>query len=192
MSFDDVIFRPAIKQDCREIARLYSISSDGVADYIWTKLAEPGEDIIDVGIRRYGREDSFFSYKNCTIAEINGEIAGMLVAFPMHVDPDAEPETDPVLVPFSKLEEDKSYYICDIGLFEQYRGNGIGSRFMELAEIKSGELGLNKLSLIVFEQNKGAKRLYERLGYTETAREKVIPHPLIHFEGDAILMVKKL
>jgi hypothetical protein len=41
-------FRSAQRSDCRLIASLYSISSDGVADYIWTKLAQPGEDILDV------------------------------------------------------------------------------------------------------------------------------------------------
>ena len=31
--------RPARKEDCASIAALYSISSEGVADYVWTKLA---------------------------------------------------------------------------------------------------------------------------------------------------------
>ena len=100
-------FRPASKVDCGDIASLYSISSDGVADYIWTKLAEPGEDILDVGRRRYEREGLAFSYQNCTIADIDGQRVGMMVAFPMHVDP-SEQEDDPVLVPYSKLEEDNS------------------------------------------------------------------------------------
>ena len=51
---------------------------------------------------------------------------------------------------------------------------------------------LAKTSLIVFEQNAGAKRLYERTGYREVARHAVTPHPLIHFTGDALLMVKSL
>jgi len=188
----EVQFRPARKQDSGDIAKLFAISSDGVANYVWSTLAEPGEYPFDVGRRRYEREDTLFSYRNCTIAEVNGAIAGMLVAFPMQVDPDAEPETDPVLAPFSKLEEDNSYYICGVALFERFRGNGIGSRFMQLAEEKAKALGLEKSSLIVFEQNQGATRLYERLGYKETARAKVVPHPLIHFDGDAILMVKQL
>ena len=78
------LFRPARKEDCHAIAALYSISSDGVADYIWTKLAGPGQDILSVGQKRYEREDSAFSYKNCTVIEDEGNIMGMLVAFPMH------------------------------------------------------------------------------------------------------------
>jgi hypothetical protein len=43
----------------------------------------------------------------------------MLVAFPMAVDKNAEPEDDPVLASYSKLEEDNSYYICGVAIFPQ-------------------------------------------------------------------------
>jgi len=187
----DTTIRPARKEDCRTIAALYSISSDGVADYIWTKLAQPGEDILDVGQRRYEREGTLFSYENCTIIEVAGEIVGMLVAFPMDVDP-SEEETDPVLAPYSKLEEDNSYYICGMALFPGHRGQGIGTRLLELGEEDARAGGFQKTSLIVFEQNTGAKRLYDRSGYEEVKREAVYPHPLIHHTGDALLMVKAL
>lgn len=49
MNDSRVWFRPASKADCGIIAQLYQISSDGVADYIWSQIAENGEDIIDVG-----------------------------------------------------------------------------------------------------------------------------------------------
>jgi len=186
-----VDYRPARKEDCATIAALYSISSDGVADYIWTKLAEPGDVILAVGKRRYEREDSVFSYRNCTVVECEGNIVGMLVAFPMHVD-SVEEEADPVLKPYSRLEEDDSYYICGMALFPEYRGGGIGTRLMALAEGHAREKGYKKISLIVFEQNSGAFQLYLRSGYSEVAREPVCPHPLIHYTGDAILMAKEI
>ncbi len=186
-----VILRPAEKSECRTIASLYSISSDGIADYIWTKLAQPGENILDVGQRRYEREDSVFSYRNCTVVELAGVIAGMLVAFPLHADAGAV-ESDPVLAPYSRLEEDNSYYICGMAVFPEHRGRGIGHRLLDLAEKHASARGFAKLSLIVFEQNEGAKRLYDRTGYREKARQAVVPHPLIHCMGDAILMVKQL
>jgi len=185
-------FRPANKTDCRTIASLYSISSDGVADYIWSKMAGPGEDILDIGQTRYERENTPFSYQNCTLAEVNNAIAGMLVAFPMWVDGEAAVDTDPVLAPYSQLEEDASYYICGVALFPEYRGQGIGSRFMQIAEDATRDQGLNKLSLVVFEQNVGAKRLYDTLGYREVSRAAIVPHPMIHYSGDALLMVKQL
>ena len=189
---DRVSFRPARKDECRTIARLYSISSDGLADYIWTTLAKPGEDILDVGERRYSNEALHFSYKNSLVADYDGEIKGMLVAFPMHLheNPDAGPETDPVLIPYTKLEKDNSYYIMGVAIFPEYRGQGVGSKFLEQAARKAIEYSLPQLSLIVFEQNEGAKRLYERHGFYEIMREKVVPHHLIHYTGSALLMVK--
>ena len=183
--------RPARKSDCRRIAELYSISSDGVADYIWTKLAAPGEDILDVGRRRYEREGTLFSYQNCQMVEHEGRIIGMLVAFPMKVDPEYV-ETDPILVPYSVLEEEESYYICGMAIDATHRGQGIGKQLLTEAERNGRALGFSKLSLIVFEQNSGARRLYERSGYVEKRRHPVVPHPLIHYTGDALLMVKHI
>jgi len=184
-------FRPARKGDCPDIAALYRISSDGVADYIWSKLAGPGEDPLTVGQRRYAREDTAFSYRNCTVIEQADRVIGMLVAFPMHIDP-AEVESDPVLAPYSKLEEDDSYYICGMAVIPEFRGAGLGTRLLALAEAQAANRSFDKLSLIVFEQNSGAKRLYDRHGYREVDRAAVYPHPLIHYTGDAILMVKEL
>jgi ribosomal protein S18 acetylase RimI-like enzyme len=183
--------RPARKSDCLRIAELYRISSDGVADYIWTRLAAPGEDILDVGRRRYEREGIPFSYQNCKLVEHRGQVVGMLVAFPMRVDPEYV-EPDPVLAPYSALEEDESYYVCGMAVEPEFRGRGIGTRLLEMAERDCRRHGLRKLSLIVFEQNTGAKRLYERSGYVEKHRRPVEPHPLIHYAGYALLMVKAL
>jgi len=183
--------RPARRSECRRIAELYRISSDGIADYIWAKLARPGEDVLEVGRKRYEREGTPFSYENCKLVELDGTVVGMLVAFPVDVDPKYQ-ETDPVLVPYSVLEEDQSYYICGMAVDEVHRGKRIGTALLDEAEKTCRRLGLGKLSLIVFEQNVGAKRLYERAGYAETRRRPVVPHPLIHYTGDAVLMVKHL
>ena len=189
-----ITFRPARRNESRTIARLYSMASDGVADYIWTKSAKPGEDMLDAGERRYSDESSQFSYRNCTVAESGGEIAGMMAAFPMDrpYDPGTSRETDPVLVPYGKLEQHGSYYISGMALFPEYRGMGIGTKFLEIAEEKALQFELPRLSLIVFEENEGALRLYKRHGFYEIMREPVVPHPLIKYSGQALLMVKNV
>lgn len=183
--------RPARKEDCATIAALYRVASAGLADYFWTNITEPEESILTVGRRRFERDDSVFSYRNCTVVEDEGKAVGMLFAFPMHAQSSGE-ESDPVLVPYRKLREDNSYYICGMALSPEYRGHGIGARLLTLAEKHARDEGFEKLSLMVFEQNAGAKRLYDRVGYREVSREPVYPHPLIHYTGDAILMVKEI
>jgi len=204
---DQTIFRQAKKEECRTIAELFSIASDGVADYIWTKYSEPGENILDVGARRYSNEDSPFSYKNCVLAELKGEVLGMLIAYPIHESQEhesqeEESETDPILIdpilidpilaPYTKLEHSGSYYIGAMAVFDKYRGRGIGTKFLEIAEQQSVDKQLPQLSLLVFEQNDGALRLYERSGFYEVKRETVVPHELIRYTGDALLMVKDI
>src|SRR5262245_5794598 len=174
--------RPARKSECRRIAELYRISSDGIADYIWTKLAQPGEDILDVGRKRYEREGTPFSYRNCKVVELDESVVAMLVAFPMQADGTRSLPSrcarwcaliDPILVPYSVLEEDQSYYLCGMAVEEKHRGNGIGMMLLADAERTRRNLGLAKLSLIVFEQNVRARHLYEREGFVETRRHPV-------------------
>ena len=47
--------RSARPEDCKDIAKLFLISSDGLAEYIWSGLAEPGADLAEVGAQRYAR-----------------------------------------------------------------------------------------------------------------------------------------
>lgn len=191
MTSEEVIFRPAEQSECRTLAQLYSICSDGVAEYVWSKKAEAHESLLDVGQRRYEQEDSLSSYLNCMVAEVGGNIAGMLVSFPSYIDPEYV-EEDPVLAPYSKLEEGNSLYICGISFFPEHRNKQYGTQLMMLAEQLALVNGLAQLSLIVFEKNEGALKLYSSLGYKEKAREPIVAHPLIRKEGDAILMTKLL
>jgi ribosomal protein S18 acetylase RimI-like enzyme len=190
----DATFRPARKPESRTIAELYQISSDGVADYIWTGMAGPGENIVDVGARRYARENTDFSYQNVTVATVGETIVGMIAAYSM--GPVEQPGTefdfdvDPVLRPFQLLEQPNSYYVSGVAVFPEHRGSGIGGQFMQRAFDEARARRLPQVSLIVFEQNVGAKRLYDRLGFREAMRETVVPHPLIHYTGDALLLVK--
>jgi ribosomal protein S18 acetylase RimI-like enzyme len=193
MSVTQILFRDAEQADAREIAALYRLAAGGVADVIWDALKEPGEDIVDAGARRYAREDADFSYQNCAIAECRGRPVGLLHAYPMQTDADFDPASvDPVLRPYAELEEDASYYIAGIALKADYRGRGMGTKMLRLAELRAMTRGLAKMSLIAFEENAESIRLYERLGYRVTDSRDIVPHPLIQYDGRALLMVKTL
>jgi ribosomal protein S18 acetylase RimI-like enzyme len=186
---NDVVIRQARREDSRTIAELFLISSDGLAEYIWRKVAEPGETPLDAGARRYARDGVAFSYQNCILAETAGGVVGMAHGFPMDADPAAAPETDPVLRPYADLEDFGSLYIAGIALFPEHRGRGIGSRLMAAVEDRARAMHRPRLSLICFERNQGAMRWYGRLGFRELARRPLVPHPSLHYtEGDAVLL----
>lgn len=195
MSANKVTFRPATRADARVIAELFQISSEGVADYIWSKLEGPeyeGLSLVERGAKRYLREGVDFSYQNCDIAEIDGQPVGMLHAYVMGDDVGHAPEDmDPILRPFAELEEPKSLYISGLALFGEYRGSGVGTRLLDFAYKRARAEGMKKISLICFEDNEGAYRLYEREGFETRKRRPVEYHELIHHTGHAALMVRE-
>ena len=188
----DVVLRPAVPEDCLQIAELFRIASDGVADYIWTQLRpdHPGASLTEIGRRRYAREGTAFSYQNCLVAEHEGAVIGMMHAF--RIEPGRQPapagEVDPVLRPYAELEEPGSLYISALAVVPRHRRQGLGRRFLAAARERARRLGCPALSLICFDQNKEAKRLYEREGFTIIDRRDVVPHRLIHAAGTALLM----
>lgn len=190
MSLPEITFRRARITDARRIAELYSIASDGVADYIWSKKAQPGDSLLDIGQQRYERKNTEFSFENSIVAEANDAVIAVMLTY--KIEDDDYEEEDPVLKPFWLLDEPDSYYVAGLAVEEGWRRRGIARHLMQMAEEKCRALKLNKLSLIVFEENKAAHDFYIRLGYREVMRKPIVPHPLIRCTGNALLMVKKL
>ena len=131
------------------------------------------------------------------VAEQDGEVIGALLAFAM--PPSDEPRSpappydgSDVFAPYKYLEAPDSWYICGVALFPGHRGQGLGTRFLDLATHQARHHGFKQLSLVAFEKNEGAIRLYERYGFREIDRAPIVPHPLIHYDGDAVLMTKEV
>ena len=183
-----VLFRPAQRGDAREIARFFQITSEGGADYIWSLIAQPGEDLLEVGAARYAREGVNFSYENCLIAEHQGRVIGMMHSYVMRHDPHAEPVTDPVLAPYADMEIPDTLYISSLALDEGWRNQGLGATFLQAAQARCDALGLKGLSLIDYAANTGARRFYERHGFSIVKTCQITPHPLFRVTGQAYLM----
>ena len=196
MFSDAVHIRPAMKHEARTIAKLFLISSDGLAAYVWQQLAGPEELLLSVGARRYARDDIPCSYKNCLVAERAGRIIGMVHSVPLEDDlPDCyipELPGDAVLTPYKELASHNpcSLFVTGLAVFPAARRQGVGGRLLEAVRERARSLDFDRLSLICFEPNDGACRLYRKHGFEETARRALVPHPLIHYgTGDALLMV---
>ena len=182
--------RNAHRDDAGEIAKLVLIATGGLAEYVWSAVDAPGMSLAEIGAGNYAREGATDSYENCVVAERRGVIVGMLHGFEMP-DGNGRIEKDPVLRPYAELEDAGSYYISGIALFPDHRGQGIGSALLEAADERARALGLPRTSLICFERNEGAMRLYQRFGYHEVARRPVVPHPVLQYaEGDVVLLAK--
>ena len=104
------------------------------------------------------------------------------------------PESDgikevPVLQPYSRLEAANSFYISGIAVDVDWRGQGIGSALLDVAETIASNQGCDRLSLICLEAKQDAFRLYCRRCFVEIDRRPLVSHPCLQFSAeDALLM----
>lgn len=189
--------RPATARDSRFIAQMIEISSDGVALIEWTSAAQATGDRtpMEIGAEVYSSDNGDYSYQNCYLAEVGGRPAGMILSFPMQACDAANAVPPPpfdgsdVFAPYKYLEAPDTWYVCGVAVVPQYRGFGIGTTLLGIARERARDHGYDRLSLVVFEENAPALRLYQRLGYKIIDRAPVVPHHLIRVSGNALLMV---
>jgi GNAT superfamily N-acetyltransferase len=186
----DSIIRPARRQDAGFLLPLVNRASEGIAAHVWAQVAEPGQDPMDLGLSRIESEDAGISYNNAWIAEVADRPGGCLIAFrkpdaPEHVDPDVPPMFRPLL----ELENAAAGtgYVYVLSTLAEMRGQGIGSQFLTFAERYRGPLGM---SLIVANNNVGARRLYERCGYRAVSSRPMIKNGWQSTGTDWVLMIK--
>lgn len=189
-------FRPATRANISALAVLVDIDGDGMASHMWRGLATQGQSPIEIGRERARREEGGFSYRNATVAEIDGEIAAGLVGYRLE-DPydtggfDAMPDlVRPLVLLESKVPG--SWYVNILATFPEFRGQGIASRLLAIAEEKARAAQAPSLSVIVTSWNGNAARLYAKAGYTPDARGPALPFPGCPHKGDWVLMVKPL
>lgn len=192
-----MLIRNANPEDAADLARLINMAGEGLPDYLWSEEAErAGIDPVQFGAQRAAREDGGFSYRHARMADIAGSVAGMALAYRLE-DPIETGRTDalPASVrPLVELEARApgSWYVNAVAAYPQFRGQGVGRALMEDCEEAAVAIGATETSLIVASENRGAHRLYLRLGYLELARMPLVQWPGASRGGDWILMVKSL
>lgn len=188
------VIRAARRDETRLLGRLFRIASEGLADYNWSRLTRPGEDLLDVAERRLRRRRTEFSYENAFLAEVDGQVAGFVHLFA--IPPNAVPSEaelaamDPVIRPLAELDVPGSYYVAALAVLPGQRARGIGTRLMTFADERARQLGHHRMSVAVYERNTAALRLYRRLGYREVGRRPLVQHPPFVVEGDVLMLAK--
>ena len=187
--------RRATRKDARTLAELIEYAGHGIPGYLWSRSAKDGQPPIEVGIERVLREEANFSYRNAVVAEMDGAVAAMMLAYRLPEQSDVNLDELPDLLrPLEELElkVPGTFYINALAAYPEYRGLGLGTRLLEAAQALASEAGCQELSLEVFDQNKDALRLYERYGYREIARLPAVPHPSYPYDGDVVLMTQSV
>lgn len=133
--------------------------------------------------RFFAHPQNRFSYRQAHIAEAQGRVAGLLLAFPGRQIGQLEktlagPAIEffglsgalrlalrslPLL--FVKETATDEFYVAHLAVSPQFHRQGIGQMLMAHAERLAPDCGLRKISLTVDIDNLAAHRLYLKLGY---------------------------
>ena len=155
-------FRRATAGDAAALADLVDFASEGLALYLWTKMAGPRGDARAVGRERAARETGSFSYRNAVVVEQEGGVVAGLIGYPLPDQPEPiAADMPPMFVPLQELENlaPGTWYINVLAAYPDQRGKGHGSALLALAERLAADAGRRGLSIIVSDANTGARRL---------------------------------
>ena len=193
----EISVRAAHKSDASEIALLVNIAVHGGIARGWAadKAAAGTYDPIEVGRREMMKDDTAFGWRSVTMAEVGGEVVGMLLGYRK---PDTfKPVPDKVagfMRPIEELEAEANgrWFVSMLGVHVGWRGRGVGSALLGVADARRVETSAAGLALIVEDANEGARKLYERLGYAVGSRRKMVTFAGSGAAGeDWLLMVKE-
>jgi ribosomal protein S18 acetylase RimI-like enzyme len=189
--------RPARKSDAAEIALLVNIAVHGGIGRGWAhdERAQGTYDPIEVGRLDMLRDDTEFGWTNVTMAEVGGEVAGMLLGYREPDDGMDVPDDGPAFMrPINELEAAAggTWFISMLGIHVGWRSRGVGSALLDVAEVKGRETKSHGLALIVEDGNDGARKLYERRGFAVRDSRAMTAYPDGRGPGgDWLLMVKE-
>jgi hypothetical protein len=163
-------FRRATPADAAAMADLVHFASEGLAFYLWSKMAGPGGDPCAIGRERAGRAVGAFSYRNAILAECDGRVAAGLIGYPLPDVPEPPPDNPPAMfVPLNELEDlvPGTWYV---NVLAAYPSTAAGLRHGPAGHCRGARQESRRgMSIIVADTNVGARRFYERCGYREVA-----------------------
>lgn len=186
--------RTAALRDCPDIARLALMAGEGIPGWFWAQQAEEGQSIEEVGAHKAASDTGNFTYRNCHMAELEGRIAGFLLAYRL-LDEDGDDDISELpefIRPLVELERTVpgSFYINMLASYPEFRGRGVGSALMGQVDPLARDAGCHQSSIEVFEQNTGAVRLYQRLGYRIVDQRPVVPHSSHPYDTNLLLLTR--
>jgi ribosomal protein S18 acetylase RimI-like enzyme len=184
-STDGPLIRPAAPEDADAVAQLLYVTSTGMYD-IYAGGAARALRILRAA---YARPGNSASREIVRVAELDGQVAGALAAFPVaegdrrasrflrvtlaRTPPWKWPLTLRVFhtgADLTPVPPPRSLYIDAIATDERFRRRGVASALLGAASRLAAEAGLDFVSLDTAVTNTGAQALYAGAGFTVTER----------------------
>jgi len=141
-------------------------------------------------IRMAAGRGTLFSHEHAWMARADGAAAGILLGYTGLQKAAEDPATGlrlfgalgpGLLLRLSRLLRlqrsigalaPDEYYVSNVAVRPEFRGQGIGSLLLERARAEAAEAGAAWIVLDVETDNEGARRLYERLGFSRRSETR--------------------
>ena len=183
---DDLIIRKGKIEDARDFSHLILLS----APVFFPSLF--GDNVLEVMENLFRYPGNIFSFEHSYFVEMEKKIAGMVLGYTWKERDQEELNTGFLLfkylgwdiltrVPYllrvqsilGKLVAG-DYYISNIAVYPEFRGCGLGTRLLKKMEEEAVERGCKMMVLDVEADNRGAIRLYQKLGYNAGEGSSVV------------------
>lgn len=168
--------RAAEPRDAADLAILVDLASHGFATWLWYGAVMRGEadTALEQGRARMRMDDEPGAWKDATVAEWDGEIAGVSIGYELDESVREIVPAHPVIKPLLDLQVEVigSRFIDSLGVYRHHRHKGIAKALLaqEMTKARGG-----RISLITESHNETALALYAASGFAETARLPAVP-----------------
>lgn len=159
-------FRPATPEDAALMVDLVDLAGDGLPMATWSLQAP--DNPRGFGINHALRDRGAFTWRNAVIAEWGAVAVGMLMCWPLPLEPVSVEGLPPLVQPIQTLENlaRGRLLVNALAVLPEHRRKGIG--WMLLQTIT------DRAALIVGDSNTPARTLYERLGFVEISQARAV------------------
>lgn len=189
MSKEDNILKVHIrKAQLTDAEKVAPLIVDAIGDIANRITGETEPDKIEQALcELFRRDDNMHSYLYTYIAELEGEVSGIMVLYSGQDAPRLDQNLSTWLAekgaPISEIDAESlpdELYINTVSVDSRFRSKGIGSQLFAFAEEVAQQTGIAKLSLNVETQKEPAIRLYKGLGYEIVSPWTIIGEPFHH------------
>jgi ribosomal protein S18 acetylase RimI-like enzyme len=177
------------------------MASEGLALKVWEAVAKPNQVVTECGRARAMQPDGAFSYRNGSIATVDGAVAGGLIGYVLKANHDASvrmpdaadaahlPAFIRSLIELEQLAAEH-WYINVLATYPEYRRSGVGAALLAHAEAAGRKVMAKGVALTVDADNSMALSVYVRAGYVERGRRPLLPFAKRPDGGEWLLMAK--